>query len=44
MRRAELEDELVLLAEIDLLHVAPLVHVPEMELAAVFAAEQELRD
>src|SRR5579883_2134565 len=37
----QLEDELVLLAEVDLLKMAALVEIPEMQLAPVFAAEQK---
>jgi hypothetical protein len=42
VRRAQFEHQLVLLAEIDLLHVLALVQVPEMQPAAVFRAEQHL--
>ena len=44
VRGAQLEHELVLLAEVDLLQVLALGQVPEMQLAAVFAAEQDFRD
>ena len=44
VRRAQFEDQLVLFAEIDLLHMAALVEVPEMQFAAVLAAEQQFRN
>src|SRR5439155_12256029 len=44
MRRAQFENQLMLLAEIDLLQVLSLVEIPEMQLMAVFAAEQEFGD
>ena len=43
MRRPQLENQLVLFAEIDLLQVLALGEVPEVQAAAVFAAEQDLR-
>ena len=42
MRRAQLEDELILGAEVDLLHVLPLRQIPEVQPPAVLAAEQEI--
>ena len=44
MRRAQLKHQLVLVAEVDLLHVLALVQVPEVQTAAVLAAEQQLGD
>ena len=44
VRRAQLEDELMLLAEIDLLQVLAPGEVPEVQTAAVFAAEQDFRN
>ena len=44
VRRAQLEHQLVLVAEVDLLQVLALVQVPEMQPAAVLGAEQHLRD
>src|SRR6185503_19381062 len=41
MRRAQLEDQLMLLAIVDLLQVAALGDIPEMQAAAVFAAEKD---
>ena len=41
--RTELEYQLVLGAEIDLLHMLALVEIPEMELAAIAAVEKDLR-
>ena len=43
MRGPQLEDELMLLAEVDLLQVLALVQIPEVQLAAVFGAEQDFR-
>jgi hypothetical protein len=44
VRRARLEDELVLFAKIDLLQVPALGEVPEVRAAAIFAAEQDFRN
>ncbi len=43
VRRAQLEDQLVLLAEVDLLQVLALGEIPEVQPAAVLAAEQHFR-
>ena len=43
MRRPQLEHQLVLFAEIDGLLVLARMQVPEMQAAAVFRAEQDLR-
>src|SRR3954453_11833844 len=42
MRRPQLEDELMLGAEIELLQVLALVQVPEVQLVPVLPAEQHL--
>ena len=42
VRRAQLEHQLMLLAEVDLLQVLALGEIPEVQLAAVLAAEQHL--
>src|SRR5215831_15209065 len=44
VRRTQLEDELVLLAEIDLLHMLALGVVPEMQAVAVSATQQDFRN
>ena len=44
VRRAQLEHQLVLVAEVDLLQVLALRHVPEMQPAAVLGAQDLLRD
>src|SRR5437667_9417018 len=43
MRGSQLKNELVLGAEVDLLHVLALVQIPEMQLAAIAAVEQDFR-
>src|SRR5258708_26123414 len=44
MRRAQLEDKLVLSAKIDLLHVRAPGEIPEMQAVAISAAEQDFRN
>ena len=44
VRRTQLEDQLVFVAEVDGLQVLALVQVPEVQAAAVFRAEQDLGD
>ena len=44
MRGAQLEDELVLVAEVDGLQVLALVQIPEVQPPAILGAEQHLRD
>src|SRR5688572_21959537 len=44
MCRAQFEDELLLVAEIDGLLMFARVQVPEMQPAAIFRAEQDFRD
>ena len=42
VRRAQLERDLMLLAQVERLHVAPLAQVPEVQAVAVLAVEQQL--
>ena len=44
MRRAQLEHELVFLAEVNLLQVLALMQVPEVQLATILALQQHLGD
>src|SRR5882672_12198634 len=44
MRRAQLEDKLVLSAKIDLLRVRAPGEIPEMQAVAISAAEQDFRN
>ena len=43
MRRPQLEHHLLLRAQIQLLHVAPAAQIPDVQLVAVLAAQQQLR-